>query len=196
MIMNGKSQIKTLSGNTHSEVLAKILEILLLLGAGMIAILLHARFKTPYNIPGHHGIEFMAIFMIARMSSNMRFAGTISAIGIGSLLLFNVFGFTNPMMGFFYMVPGITLDILYNSFKRWNSKYYLLALFSGMAYLTIPFIKTLFFLSTGFVYPSLIKHGHFIVPFIGFFVFGMLGGLAGYSIVKGIAITLKKKRKA
>ncbi len=195
MIMNGRLQVKTLSGSTHSSALTKILEILLLLGAGMIAILLHARFKTPYNIPGHHGIEFMAIFVLARMSSNMKFAGTISAIGIGSLLLFNVFGFTNPLMGFYYMVPGITLDILYNAFKRLNSKFYLLALFSGLAYMTIPLVKTLFFLSTGYPYPSLIKHAYYIVPFIGFLVFGMLGGLAGYTIFKGITIAGKKRNK-
>lgn len=188
--MNGKLQVKTLSGRTHSQSLLRVLEILLLVGAGMIAILMHARFKSPLNIPGHHGIEFMAIFIVARMSSSMKFAGTISAVGIGTLLMFNVFGFTNPLMGFYYMIPGITLDILYNSFNKLNSKYYAIALFSGLAYLTIPILKTLIFISTGIPYLSLLKHGY-VVPFAGFFIFGFLGGLAGYAIVKG-ARSLKK----
>jgi len=191
--MNGKLQVKTLSGSTHSSTLIRILEVLLLVGAGMIAILLHARFKSPINIPGHHGIEFMAIFIVARMSSNMKFAGTISAVGIGSLLMFNIFGFTNPLMGFYYMIPGIMLDILYNSFNRWNSKYYAIALFSGFAYMTIPILKTLLFLSAGIPYLSLLKHGY-IVPFAGFFIFGFLGGLAGYTIVKGVK-SIKQKNK-
>ena len=191
--MNGKLQVKTLSGSTHSSTLVKILEILLLVGAGMIAILMHARFKSPINIPGHHGIEFMAIFIIARMSSNMKFAGTISAVGIGSLLMFNVFGFTNPLMGFYYMLPGITLDILYNSFNKWNSKFYAIALFSGIAYMTIPILKTLIFITAGIPYLSLLKHGY-VLPFAGFFIFGLLGGLAGFTIVKGV-ISIKKKSK-
>ena len=114
----------------------------------MIAIMLHVRFRTPFNIPGHHGIEFMAILMLARMRSSLRFATSISSLGIGLLLLFPIFGFSDPMAGFNYMLPGILLDILYITFPGERKNFIFIGIIAGIAYVSIPFSRVMIHLST------------------------------------------------
>lgn len=177
----GKLQVKTISGRIHSAGLARLLEILFLLGIGAIAILLHARFKSPLSIPGHHGLEFMGLLIIGRMSSQLRFASSISSLSIGILLLFPVFGFTDPLMGFNYMLPGIMLDIYYQIGGKINSKATFLALIAGLSYMTIPFSRLLISVSTGYQYGAFIKYG-FVTPFVSWFAFGLAGGLLGLGI--------------
>ena len=177
----GKLQVKTISGLTHSSTLARLLEILFLLGIGVIAILLHARFKNPINIPGHHGLEFMGLLMIGRMSSTLRYASSVSSVGIGLLLLFPIFGFNDPLMGFNYMLPGVMLDICYQSGSKLKKYALFLALIAGISYMTIPFSRLLISLSTGYQYGAFIKHG-FVTPFISWFAFGLAGGLLGAGI--------------
>jgi len=174
----GKPQVRTISGLTHNRSLGLLLEMLFLLGIGTVAILLHARLRTPINIPGHHGIEFMALLMFGRMSSSLRFASTISSLGIGLLLLFPVFGFTDPMMGFNYMLPGLFLDLYYQMGGPLNKKTWFLAIIAGLSYLTVPFSRYITFSSTGYIYSAFIKHG-VLTPFFTFFLFGLSGGILG-----------------
>jgi hypothetical protein len=149
-----------------------------LLGIGAVAILLHARLRTPLNIPGHHGIEFMGLLLLGRMSSNLRFASTISSLGIGLLLMFPVFGFGDPMMGFNYMLPGLFLDVFYHLGGQRSKKVWFLAIVAGISYITIPFSRLLISSSTGYLYGAFLKHG-FVAPFIGYLLFGLSGGLLG-----------------
>jgi len=183
--MNGKHYQKTISVKSHSKVLPRILEILLLLGAGMIAILLHVRFRTPFSIPGHHGLEFMAILMLARVRSNLRFASSISSLGIGLLLIFPVFGFSDPMAGFNYMLPGILLDVLYRAFPGERKHFIFIGIIAGLAYFTIPFSRLMIHLSTGYPYGTFIKYGTW-GPLLSFFSFGMIGGILGFSFDRGV----------
>lgn len=183
--MNGKLLTKNISEKFLNPTLARVLEIILLLGIGMIAILLHARLRSPLNLPGHHGMEFMALLVVTRLGSKMKFACSISSLGIGFLLLFNVFGFKDPFMSFTYMIPGILLDVLFIAFSPWRNKIYIMALIAGIAYMTIPLMRLMIFLTTGFPYPSFIKQAQ-IIPLGGFFIFGLIGGLAGYLIYKGL----------
>lgn len=177
----GKSQIKTISGLTHSRSLGMLLEVLFLLGIGAVAILLHARFRSPINIPGHHGIEFMALLLLGRVSSNLRFASSISSLGIGLFLLFPVFGFSDPMMGFNYMLPGMFLDISYQLGGKMNTKIWFLAIIAGFSYMMIPISRLLISTFSGYQYLAFIKHG-FLVPFATHLLFGLSGGLLGTGV--------------
>lgn len=177
----GKLQVRSISDLTHSRSSGLLLEVLFLAGIGVAAILLHARFRSPLNIPGHHGLEFMALLLIGRMSSNLRFASTISSLGIGMFMLFPVVGFNDPMMGFNYMLPGLMLDVYYQLGGNLRNKTFFLALVSGLAYLAIPFSRLMISVSTGYQYGAFIKHGYFL-PFLTWFGFGLAGGLLGTGI--------------
>ena len=187
MTSNGKPYQRSIFVASHNPVLARILEIILLMGAGMIAMMLHVRFRIPFNLPGHHGIEFMAILLFARLRSNMRFATSLSSLGIGLLLLFPVFGFKDPMAGFNYMLPGIILDVLYTSFPGERKHFIFIGIIAGLSYITIPFSRLLIHLSTGYPYGTFIKFGIW-GPLLSFFSFGMIGGLMGFGIEKGLRL--------
>ncbi len=180
--MNGNVQQKTLSRKYLTNLsIAGILEILLLIGAGVLAIVLHARLRTPLNIPGHHGIEFMAIILAARLSSKIKWASSISALGIGIFLLFPVLGFKDPMMGFNYMLPCFFIDLAYNFINNNKYRNLFLSIAAGLAYLMVPMSRLITTLTTGFLYSSFLKHG-FVTPIFTFLLFGLLGGILGTGI--------------
>jgi len=183
--MNGKQLQKNISGRTISTSVPLILEYLALFGLGIVAILLHARLRTPLNIPGHHGLEFMALLMAGRVASRVKWAGTISALGIGFILLFPVFGFKDPFMGINYMFPGIVLDIFFILTRNFRWQLLILALISGVAYFTIPFSRLIIHIFTGYPYSSFLKYGY-LIPLANFFIFGLAGGFVGAGIPKAI----------
>lgn len=180
--MNGNVQQKSLSKAFQTKLTtAKVLETTLLFLAGVLAIVLHERLRNPISIPGHHGIEFMAIILAARLSSKMKWAASISALGIGIFILFPVLGFKDPMMGFNYMLPCFFMDLAYNYVPVKKYRNLVLIVAAGIGYMLIPFSRLLFTLSTGYPYSSFLKHG-FITPIVTFMLFGILGGLLGTGI--------------
>lgn len=174
----GRSQEKTLSGLIHNPTLRLILEAVFLMGLGALAVLMHARFRSPVSVPGHHGIEFMALLLLGRGSSHLKFASTLSSFGIGLLLLFPVFGFHDPLMGFNYMLPGFMLDLTYNFSGKLNRNAWFLAIVAGLSYMLIPVSRLIINTFTGFQYGAFLKFGP-IIPVLSHFVFGVTGGLLG-----------------
>ncbi len=180
--MNGNVQQKSLLRASQTNLsTAKILEITLLFLAGVLAIVLHERLRNPINIPGHHGIEFMAIILAVRLTSKMKWAASISALGIGIFILFPVLGFKDPMMGFNYMLPCFFMDLAYNFVPTKKYRNLILVFAAGLGYMLIPFSRLLVTLSTGYPYSSFLKHG-FVTPVVTFMLFGILGGLLGTGI--------------
>jgi len=171
--------------------IAVALEILFLTLLGMLAIVLHARLRIPLGIPGKHGLEFMAILISGRMLSRHAVATSYSSLGIGLLLLFPVFGFSDPMMGFHYMIPGILLDVFFGIYTSLQKKMWFIALVSGVAYMTIPLSRLIINLFVGISYSSFMKHG-VAATTASFFLFGLLGGLIG----AGIIFTVNKIKKS
>ena len=186
--MIGKQQQKSISALSHKSVFVKIAEYAVLFGIGIFAILLHARLRTPLNIPGHHGLEFMAILMAGRVASKIKWASSISSLGIGIVLLFPVFGFKDPFMGFNYMLPGLLIDIFYNLTRQLKGQMLILSLIAGFAYFTIPLSRLFIHALTGYPYSSFLKFGYFI-PVVNYFFFGLAGGIFG----AGISLAIKNK---
>jgi len=190
--MNGKQLQKSISEQSLKGSVPLILEYLVLFGIGIIAILLHARLRTPLNIPGHHGLEFMALLMAGRVASQIRWASSISSLGIGLILLFPAFGFKDPFMGINYMFPGLMIDLIYNFTRNYSRQLLILALISGIAYMAIPLSRLCIHLVTGYTYTSFLKNGY-AIPVIGFFVFGMAGGFTGAGMTRIVIGKIKKK---
>lgn len=180
--MNGNVQQKSLSSaSLTDQSLAKVLEVVLLMLAGVLAIVLHTRFRSPINVPGHHGIEFMAIILAARLSSKIKWASSISALGIGIFILFPVLGFKDPMMGFNYMLPCFFIDFAYNFLQDKKYNKILIAVAAGYAYMLVPFSRLITTSVTGYPYSSFLKHG-FVLPIFTFLFFGLAGGILGIGI--------------
>jgi hypothetical protein len=190
--MNGKPLQKIISAPSLSGTVPVAIEYLILFSVGIISILLHARLRTPLNLPGHHGLEFMAILMAGRVTSRIKWASSISSLGIGFILLFPAFGFKDPFAGINYMFPGIVIDIIYFLTRQFKWQMLILALISGFAYFTIPFNRLLIHLISGYPYEAFNKHGY-LIPLAGFFIFGMAGGFTGAGITSYLLKRFNKK---
>jgi hypothetical protein len=180
--MSGKLQEKTLSVNSQTENLLKVLEILLLVGIGVLAIALRGRLRMGMNLPGHHGIYFMALLLLARRNAKGSIATTWSALGIGTMLLFPVLGFRDPLQAFVYVLPGIVLDLIFLfSPEKLRKNAFYLAMAAGVAWMSIPLTRLGIVLITGIPYDSFMKHGY-LYPQFAWFMSGSIGGFAAMGI--------------
>lgn len=191
--MDGKQLIRTLSGENTKSVWLSVAEYLALFGVGILAILLHARLRTPLNMPGHHGLEFMALLMAGRVVSKIKWASSISSLGIGFILLFPVFGFKDPFMGVNFMIPGLIIDIIYNLTRQFKWQLLVMALSAGIAYLSIPISRFIIHLISGFPYTSFLKFGY-VIPMINHFLFGLAGGFLGAGVTQSLINKIKRSR--
>lgn len=57
------------------------LELVLLLGVGVLAAVLHQSFRIPLRMPGYHGMEWFALLILARLLSRSSAAGMVVGLG-------------------------------------------------------------------------------------------------------------------
>lgn len=179
--MNTGLSQKTSSKSAALEVSKQFAEILLLLGIGMLGVLLHAKFRVPLKLPGHHGLVYMALLVSGRLLSKKPYASSLSSVGAAVMLMVPL-GFKDPLMPLYYLLPGLIADLGTWFGRRNNMHLLLLAIVCGVAYMTIPLSRIIITTITGFPYGSFI--GGFLWPTVTHFVFGAAGGLAGASLVR------------
>lgn len=181
MNMNGNLPQKRSFAISLDKNIALILELILLMLAGAFAFFLHAKLRIPLNIPGHHGLEFMAIFTLLRLNSNLKYAATIATIGTGIFLLVPGMGAANPVNSISYLLPGLVLDLLFSLSKQKIRLLYMAAFAAGIAYMSIPLSRLLINLATGYPYMAFYKFGP-AYTILSFLFFGMLGGALGFGL--------------
>lgn len=159
------------------------LEVFLLMMAGAFAIFLHHKLRIPMNTPGHHGLEFMMIYVVLRLSSNLRYAATLAVVGTGLFIMLPGYGASTPLHSISYLLPGLLLDLFYNINRDAMRRVVALTLISGLAYMSIPLSRLLVVAATGFPYNAFIKFGT-LYTIVSFFIFGMIGGLLGLGLVQ------------
>jgi len=157
---------------------ADLLKIGLLLLLGFFAVVLRERIDTPLKMPGHHGVEFMLIFVAGKVLSRQRYAMSISAIGASASAFLPIFHFGNAFMPFTFFLPGLIGDLIIN--RTGKSNYLYIAIAGGLAYSSIPVTRQLIMLLTGIPFPSLFN-GLFY-PLALHFIFGAIGAVAGAGI--------------
>ncbi|MEI6764353.1 MAG: hypothetical protein WCM76_01855 [Bacteroidota bacterium] len=180
--MNGRLLPRTLSKVSANSTLTVIAEALLLMLFGALAAVIHARFRVPLRLPGHHGIEFMTIFMFCRQASRFNMATSLSSLGAGMILMIPVLGFKDPFMAFVFFVPGVLLDLLFMAFRRINSNILISGLIAGISYASIPLCREVISLVLGIPYGSLLSG--IIYPTATHFIFGFIGGSLGAGVYK------------
>jgi len=160
---------------------ALVIELLIPTILGVLAITAHARLKLHLGIPGHHGLIFMALLIIARKTSKLKWSSLLFSAGVGSMLYIPFLGFGDPFAVFVYLWPGIVFDLLYVPQISKQSKIWYVAIIAGLAYSSIPFSRFILGISTGIIHKSIYQGLMF--PFLNFFVFGLLGALIGIGII-------------
>ena len=159
-------------------------EALWLIGLGVGAVVLHATFRWPLRLPGHHGLLWMALLMVGRSLSRYRWASTVSSLGAAGAAFMPFWGFGDPFIGLIYFLPGPVIDGVFNLGRPWQEKAWFLATLAGLAHATKPLARLIISLLTGWPYGSLLFG--LAYPLATHIVFGLLGGLAGAGLVWGL----------
>ena len=185
--MNTSPLQKTISKVFPNSTVAAAVEILFLLGLGMIAVVLHAKLRMPMHLPGKQGLLFMALIVTGKGLSKFPYAASVSTIGSALVLLIPGLGFHDPFMAINYLLLGSVMDIVTGFSARFTSKAWLLSLLCGACWIFIP----LFRLGMSFMVdmPLNAFRSGIAYPFITHLVFGMSGGL----IAGGLLTFLGKK---
>lgn len=179
----GAASIATSSSATSPR-LGRAAELALLLGAGALAVLLHEAFRWPLRLPGHHGLEWLAILMSARLLSARPGAALTVAMGAAATALLVGTGGAPGPRALIYLLQGAVLDALFLRL-RGRGAWWMVALALGaLVHAVSPLLKTLLqgpgvpvfgSLSQGLAYP-LMTHA----------MFGAVGALAGALAVRSL----------
>lgn len=182
--MNGTYSQKNTSKTFPIDSTLSWWEALLLICGGITAVVLHRAFDLSLGLSGHHGIEWMALLIIGRMSSRFRGAGTLTSVGasLASTIPFLQGG--NPFGWLFYLLPGFVMDLAFRYLPRLANQLWFLILLSGLAHITKPIGQLTINLITGWPFGSF-RFG-ILYPFAGHLLFGMIGGLLGVLVMLGI----------
>ncbi len=182
--MNGTSSLKNTSKSFQTDWSLSWIEALLLMGGGVMAVVLHRALDTSLGLPGHHGIEWMAILIIGRASSRYRGAGTLTSIGASFASVLPFLSGENPFTWIYYLLPGPVMDLAFYYLPRYSNKLLFMILLGGFAHVTKPIGQLSVNLLTGWPVGSF-RFG-VVYPFASHLLFGMIGGLLGALVVLGI----------
>lgn len=172
--MSGKLQKKNIS-DSFNFIADKRVELALLIGAGALAIVLHKVLRWPLDMPGRHGLEFMAIFAFLRLASQQTWAATIASSG--AMVSLSLFSSASPIGMIILLVQGLSLDILYNRLSWQGRLVILIPLFTAIAHMVKPILKALAQHNFG-VFSDSLTMG-LVTPLLSHALFGFVGGLFG-----------------
>lgn len=115
---------------------------IVLLALGVLAVVIHATVRFPLHLPGHHGLEWMALLVLARQMSSYRWAATMTASGAAATSLLPVLGFHDLLTPVTYFAPGVALDLLcLIAPLAWRKSSLFLGIAAALAFATKPVIQ-------------------------------------------------------
>jgi len=156
-----------------SELTLGLLMLLLALGAGIVA--LGEMFRLSLGMPGHHGLEAMALLATARLSSNFRWAATIAAASAATTAVAVGAGH-GGLVPLFYLLPGLVIDAGVMLVPTWRSRLLWLPLFAGLGHASKPLLK---WIALGGTTPHLGSMTNGLpYPFLTHLLFGFTGAFA------------------
>ena len=149
--------------------------LLWLVSLGVAVIVLEQAFRWPLQMPGHHGLEAMALLVLGRLSCSHRWSATLvasSAAGAAPALGAD-HGALAPL---FYLLPGLVIDLAYRLRPVLGRFLVFLPVVAALAFATKPVMRVLAHELFGMQFGSL-RAGP-IYPILTHLVFGFAGALA------------------
>jgi hypothetical protein len=148
---------------------------LFLVSLGVTIVLLEQASHWKLQLPGHHGLEAMALLVLGRLSCTNSWAATIvgGSAAVAAPLAGADHGLLTPL---FYVVPGAVLDLGYRLWPKLAERMLLfLPLLAAIAFTTKPIARVLGNQFFGLQYGSL-RYGP-VYPIVTHMLFGFLGAL-------------------
>lgn len=152
-----------------------------LLLVGVIAGLLQLHLRYPLNIPGHHGLEWMALLLMGRFCSKDLKAATLvaSAAAITYIIQLPLLTSSHSLKpAAVFVLTGLCSDYL---FSLTRERLHLItngAIIGGLAFVTKPIVFYGIYLLGGVKLGMFSKHPDYL-PFITHLIFGAVGGVGG-----------------
>ena len=169
--------LQTGSDQTAFESVSKSRQLMLLCALGIAGVVLHTAFHWPLKLPGHHGLEWMAILVFARCVSPLKWSASITAGSAAIVSTLPVWGFSEPLVPLFYLLPGVVLDIGYRFFPAARVSVLWLGVIAALAHASTPLSRYLITALSDLHFGSLASGLAF--PLSTHLMFGLVGGLAG-----------------
>lgn len=145
---------------------------LMLLGVSII--LLHESLRYPLKMPGHHGLEGMALLLLGRLTCTTRWAATIVALSAAAMSLA-----TNAQhdvsSALLNIAPGVIIDLAVMVFKDWRAQLFVMPFVAAFAHATKPLIR--FGIAEGFGITFGSLRAGVLYPISTHLVYGFAGGL-------------------
>ena len=179
--LNGRLQTNSLSKSYPAETQHWLAEFIRLFSLGMLVVVLHAVWRAGLKLPGHHGLEWMALIIIGRQTSQNRWAASTASLGAATTALLPIFGFDDPFIWLIYLVPGLLIDLAYATPAKWQNQIVWVALLGGLAHASKPLLRLGINLLTGWPYGSIL-YG-IVYPVSLHLIFGILGAAAGAGMI-------------
>ena len=148
---------------------------LFLVTLGIAIVLLEQAFRWPLQLPGHHGLEAMALLVFGRLSCTNPWSATL--VGASAAVAAPFVGADHGvLMPLFYVLPGIVLDVGYRLWPRLVSQALLfLPLVAAVAFAAKPVVRIVANQLLGMQFGSL-RAGP-VYPILTHLMFGFLGAL-------------------
>ena len=167
------------------------LTVLSLVSLGVVAVVAHQYFRFGLSLPGHHGLEWMALLLFGRMQSPQHWAGAKVALGAAAThVWFVALGPSTLAVTpvFAYLLNGLCVDLLFRYTPGGLPGFVKGILLGGIGFITKPIFLAGTALLFGLQYGSAAKYGYYI-PIATHFVFGAIGGICGV----GLAAATRKR---
>lgn len=155
----------------------------MLVAAGAVGALLHLSFRWPLQLPGHHGLEWLAILMTARMLSQRQGAALTVALGAAATTL-AFGGLDNVLRPSIYLLQGAALDGLWLLLRGRATAVWLALPLGALVHALSPMMKNLLAVAGGTVSGSLAQG--LAWPLMTHALFGGIGALVGACAVKAL----------
>jgi hypothetical protein len=148
---------------------------LFLASLGVVIVALERSFNWSLQLPGHHGLETMALLVLARLTCTNPWSATL--VGASAAVAAPLLGASHGvLMPLFYVLPGLVLDLGYRLSPRFGRALLFLPLLAALAYAAKPTIRVLANQLLGMQFGSL-RAGP-VYPIITHLLFGFLGAFA------------------
>jgi hypothetical protein len=149
---------------------------LFLLSLGIAIVLLEETFRWPLQLPGHHGLEAMALLVLGRLSCTSPFAATV--VGASAAAAAPFAGADHgALMPLFYVLPGVVLDLGFRAWPALVRRFaWFLPVVAAVAFASKPLIRVFANEFFGMQFGSL-RAGP-VYPILTHLMFGFLGALA------------------
>ncbi len=165
---------------------------LFLASLGVAIVLLEQTFRWPLHLPGHHGLEAMALLAFGRLSCSNPWSATL--VGASAALAAPFIGADHGVLTpLFYVLPGVVIDLGYR-LRPQLMAHVLLALpvLAALAFATKPVVRVLANQLFGLPFGSL-RAGP-VYPVLTHLMFGFLGALAAVLVWRYTEHRLREPR--